>query len=411
MSSTQPCHAVPGEQPLHRRALRSVADDHGAEPDPRRDRLPDPAQHPQQRQRSLARGQAHHRDDARRRPGRAAPVPPARPRRRSRSAAPRRAPRPGDPPQRLRRRRHSPRSGRPATGSSRGTASSTRNAGRGVPPQRVNRDHHRDPLGHDRRRARRTRTARPPPRGRAPRRTRPGCRAVRSTRRTSRPARGWTGSSNGRSTVVRSSGTPSITSRSVRSCRARGVAVTTSTSCPAASCRQRKIVHLHLDPSEARQVAVGDVQDLHAEGDDTHHRPCSRAPRDRRVGGSRMPPVTRTIVSFHAHPDDEALLTAGTLARAAAQGQPRRAGHRHRRRSRAWPRPAFGQRRPTGTRRLTELQRSADAIGAARVEVLGYADSGLHGEVEPADGVRPFARADVDRGREPAGRPARRGTG
>lgn len=27
-----------------------------------------------------------------------------------------------------------------------------------------------------------------------------------------------------------------------------------------------------------------------------------------------------TIVAFHAHPDDEALLTGGTLARAAADG-------------------------------------------------------------------------------------------
>ncbi len=29
-----------------------------------------------------------------------------------------------------------------------------------------------------------------------------------------------------------------------------------------------------------------------------------------------------TLVSFHAHPDDEALLTGGTLARAAAAGLP-----------------------------------------------------------------------------------------
>ncbi|HSR26676.1 MAG TPA: PIG-L family deacetylase, partial [Candidatus Eisenbacteria bacterium] len=28
----------------------------------------------------------------------------------------------------------------------------------------------------------------------------------------------------------------------------------------------------------------------------------------------------RTVVSFHAHPDDEALLTGGTLAKAAAAG-------------------------------------------------------------------------------------------
>ncbi|MDQ1626151.1 MAG: hypothetical protein QOJ49_1649, partial [Actinomycetota bacterium] len=27
-----------------------------------------------------------------------------------------------------------------------------------------------------------------------------------------------------------------------------------------------------------------------------------------------------TVVSFHAHPDDEALLTSGSLARAAAEG-------------------------------------------------------------------------------------------
>ena len=30
--------------------------------------------------------------------------------------------------------------------------------------------------------------------------------------------------------------------------------------------------------------------------------------------------VSRTVVAFNAHPDDEALLMAGTLAKAAAQG-------------------------------------------------------------------------------------------
>ncbi|WP_174521111.1 PIG-L deacetylase family protein, partial [Kribbia dieselivorans] len=33
-----------------------------------------------------------------------------------------------------------------------------------------------------------------------------------------------------------------------------------------------------------------------------------------------MPTHRRTLVAVHAHPDDEALLTAGTMARAAAQG-------------------------------------------------------------------------------------------
>ena len=30
--------------------------------------------------------------------------------------------------------------------------------------------------------------------------------------------------------------------------------------------------------------------------------------------------MPRTLLAFHAHPDDEALLTSGTLARAAAEG-------------------------------------------------------------------------------------------
>ena len=30
--------------------------------------------------------------------------------------------------------------------------------------------------------------------------------------------------------------------------------------------------------------------------------------------------MTHTLVAFHAHPDDEALLTSGTMARAAAKG-------------------------------------------------------------------------------------------
>ncbi|MEO7061960.1 MAG: PIG-L family deacetylase, partial [Lapillicoccus sp.] len=30
--------------------------------------------------------------------------------------------------------------------------------------------------------------------------------------------------------------------------------------------------------------------------------------------------MRHTLLAFHAHPDDEALLTSGTLARAAAEG-------------------------------------------------------------------------------------------
>src|SRR3954465_5397171 len=95
------------------------------------------------------------------------------------------------------------------------------------------------------------------------------------------------------------------------------------------------------------------------------------------------------LVSFHAHPDDEALLTAGTLARAAAEGHRvvlvvATAGE-------AGLGGGGGTRPALATRRRTELEQSARALGCVRVEVLGYADSGMHGE---AGGALAFARAD-----------------
>ena len=80
-----------------------------------------------------------------------------------------------------------------------------------------------------------------------------------------------------------------------------------------------------------------------------------------------------TIVAFHAHPDDEVLLTGGTLAKLSS------AGHRVVivMACSGW----MGRSdldRPTA--RLDELRASAAVLGAARVVHLGYADSG-HGPV------------------------------
>ncbi|MCW2725575.1 MAG: Mycothiol S-conjugate amidase [Frankiales bacterium] len=102
-------------------------------------------------------------------------------------------------------------------------------------------------------------------------------------------------------------------------------------------------------------------------------------------------PMCFTLVAFHAHPDDEALLTAGTLARAAAEGHRvvlvvATAGE-------AGLVAGGGTGAVLARRRLAELERSAAALGCARVEVLGYADSGLRGE---AGGTAAFAAADVD---------------
>jgi LmbE family N-acetylglucosaminyl deacetylase len=94
-----------------------------------------------------------------------------------------------------------------------------------------------------------------------------------------------------------------------------------------------------------------------------------------------------TVVAFHAHPDDEVVLTGGTLARAVA------AGHRV-----VVVMATDGRMGgEDDDSRLDELRLSADILGVHRVECLGYADSGYGPEFypDPPGQVR-FARADVD---------------
>jgi LmbE family N-acetylglucosaminyl deacetylase len=90
-----------------------------------------------------------------------------------------------------------------------------------------------------------------------------------------------------------------------------------------------------------------------------------------------------TVVAFHAHPDDEVLLTGGTLVKLAAQGH------------RVVIVVACDGAMSTPNSRLDEFRASAAILGAARAEHLGYADSG-HGAVLYPDppGRTRFARAD-----------------
>ena len=86
-----------------------------------------------------------------------------------------------------------------------------------------------------------------------------------------------------------------------------------------------------------------------------------------------------TLVSFHAHPDDEALLTGGLLARAAADGHrvvlvTATAGERGL--------TGEGDRKRLADVRMAELAVSARLLGCARVVGLAYADSGLHPDPE-----------------------------
>ena len=102
-----------------------------------------------------------------------------------------------------------------------------------------------------------------------------------------------------------------------------------------------------------------------------------------------------TLVSFHAHPDDESIASGGTLAKAAA------AGHR--------TVLVFGTKgehgevqdgflddgETLGQRRVKETERSAEILGVQRIEWLGYTDSGMMGTPEN-DAEGSFWSADVD---------------
>src|SRR4051812_8229059 len=105
-----------------------------------------------------------------------------------------------------------------------------------------------------------------------------------------------------------------------------------------------------------------------------------------------MSMVVRTVVSFHAHPDDEALLSGGTLARAAAEGHrvvlvvatDGEAG--------LSARAAAGA--DLGRTRGEELARAGEALGCARVVRLGARDSGWRpGEPSPEGS---FSRLPID---------------
>lgn len=94
-----------------------------------------------------------------------------------------------------------------------------------------------------------------------------------------------------------------------------------------------------------------------------------------------------TVVAFHAHPDDEVILTGGTLAKAAAAGQ------------RVVVVTATDGRMDSADdpTRLHELHSSTAILGAQRTECLGYADSGYGPDFypDPPGRVR-FGRADVE---------------
>jgi len=111
-------------------------------------------------------------------------------------------------------------------------------------------------------------------------------------------------------------------------------------------------------------------------------------------------PVPRGLLCVHAHPDDEALFTAGVMARYASEGvrsvlvtctdgslgfAPDGTG----------PQDPGHDRDLVAKARRVELERSASLLGVDRLELLGYHDSGMVGWPQN-DEEGAFIRQDLD---------------
>ena len=117
----------------------------------------------------------------------------------------------------------------------------------------------------------------------------------------------------------------------------------------------------------------------------------------------RSDPHVPTLMTIHAHPDDETIGTGGTMARAVAEG--------HRVVLVTGTRGELGEivvpdldtpdnHRRLGELRAVELEKAMGHLGVTEWENLGYRDSDMMGRVGNAD-PRCFWRADLD---EAAGR-------
>jgi len=101
-----------------------------------------------------------------------------------------------------------------------------------------------------------------------------------------------------------------------------------------------------------------------------------------------------TVTFFHAHPDDEAIATGGTMASLAAEGHRVVLVTATRGELGEVPDGFLAADETLGARREIELARAADVLGVARHEFLGYHDSGMEGEESNA---RPDCFATADR--------------
>lgn len=106
-----------------------------------------------------------------------------------------------------------------------------------------------------------------------------------------------------------------------------------------------------------------------------------------------------TAVFFHAHPDDEAIQTGGTMARMAADGHRVVLVTATRGELGEVPEGLLNPGETLAERRTEELAAACKVLGVARHEYLGYRDSGMAGEPTNEDPAC-FWKADVDEAAE-----------
>src|SRR3954451_17999697 len=102
-----------------------------------------------------------------------------------------------------------------------------------------------------------------------------------------------------------------------------------------------------------------------------------------------------TLVCFHAHPDDECIATAGVMAKAAKDGHRVVLVVATKGENGEVPDGYLDQGEELWERRVKETHASAEILGVARVEFLGYTDSGMIGTPEN-DLPGSFWTADVE---------------
>src|SRR5262245_3808004 len=106
-----------------------------------------------------------------------------------------------------------------------------------------------------------------------------------------------------------------------------------------------------------------------------------------------------TLVAFHAHPDDETIIQGGSLAKTVDEGHRVVIVYATDGEHGEVPDGLLAEGESLVERRRAEAERSAAALGTARLVWLGYGDSGMAGTADNDD-PDCFWQANVDEAAE-----------